>query len=63
MKQLTLETDNVIKVKDDKIDELKEIMLKQEEERKKDREIMLRQEQYMTSLGITLARRQSRRAV
>ena len=40
MEKLTLEKDAVIKVKDDKIDELKEIMLRQEE--------------YMRSLGITL---------
>ena len=65
MTKLSLEHEEVVKVKDDKIDELKEMMLRQEEERKKDREqqeeerkkdreIISRQEQYMRSLGISL---------
>ncbi len=47
MTKLSLEHEEVVKVKDDKIDELKEMMLRQEEERKKD-------QQYMRSLGISL---------
>jgi hypothetical protein len=58
MEKLTIEKDEIIKVKDDKIDELKELMVKHEEDRKReraqDREIILRQEQYMRSLGISL---------
>ncbi len=68
MVQLTLEKTEELKVKDDKIDELKQLMVdmnltikKQEEDRKKDRQTMERQEQtmerqeqYMRSLGISL---------
>ena len=49
--KLTLEKDAVIKVKDDKIDELKELLLKHEEERKLER---AKDAEYMRSLGITL---------
>ena len=45
MKKLTLEHEEVVTVKDDKIDELKQLILKQDQE--KDR-------QYMRSLGISL---------
>jgi hypothetical protein len=54
MEKLTIEKNEVIKVKDDKIDELKEIMLRLEKSREEDQKIMLRQEQYMRSLGISL---------
>ena len=47
MKKLTLEHEEVVTVKDDKIDELKQLILKQDQEREKDR-------QYMRSLGISL---------
>jgi hypothetical protein len=47
MEKLTLEHEEVVNVKDDKIDELKELILKQDQERQKDRE-------YMRSLGISL---------
>ncbi|KMQ81896.1 hypothetical protein RF55_24833 [Lasius niger] len=54
MVQLTLEKTEELKVKDDKIDELKEIMLRLEKSREQDRQTMKRQEQYMRSLGISL---------
>ena len=47
MKSLSLEHEEVVTVKDDKIDELKQLILKQDQEREKDR-------QYMRSLGISL---------
>jgi septation ring formation regulator EzrA len=47
MEQMTLEHEEVVKVKDDKIDELRELILKQDQEREKDR-------QYMRSLGISI---------
>jgi hypothetical protein len=47
MERLTLEHEEVVKIKDDKIDELRELILKQDQEREKDR-------QYMRSLGISL---------
>jgi hypothetical protein len=64
MEQLVLK-EVVIKEKNDKIDELREMLIRQEEERKndqarqeeerkKDREVILRQEKYMRSLGISL---------
>ena len=54
MVKLTLEKDAVIKVKDDKIDELKEIMLRMEQTNLRLEKSREADHEYMRSLGITL---------